>query len=84
MGNDFYETLDEIEINNNNDIPKLGIGNHCELTNVIVDKDCRIGNHVVITGGNHLSNADHALFSIKDGIVVIKKNAIINDGFELR
>ncbi len=84
MGNDFYETLDEIEQNNNNHIPKLGIGNYCELTNVIVDKDCRIGNHVVITGGNHHSNVDHALFSIKDGIVVIKKNAIINDGFELK
>jgi glucose-1-phosphate adenylyltransferase len=39
---------------------------------------------VSIIGGHHLENADHSLFSIKDGIVVIKKGAIINDGFELR
>ncbi len=83
MGNDFYETLDEIKKNDDINIPKLGIGNNCELKNVIVDKDCRIGNNVSIIGGNQLENADHSLFSIKDGIVVIKKGAIINDGFEL-
>jgi len=83
MGNDFYETLDEIKKNDETNIPKLGIGINCELKNVIVDKDCRIGNNVSIIGGHHLENADHSLFSIKDGIVVIKKGAIINDGFEL-
>jgi glucose-1-phosphate adenylyltransferase len=84
MGNDFYETLDDIKNDEELRIPKIGIGNHCELKNVIVDKDCRIGNNVTIIGGNHLENADHSLFSIKDGIVVIKKGAIINDGFEVR
>jgi glucose-1-phosphate adenylyltransferase len=54
------------------------------LKNVIVDKDCRIGNNVTIIGGTHLENADHPLFSIKDGIIVIKKSAVINDGFELQ
>ncbi len=84
MGNDFYETMDEISHNNERNIPKLGIGDNCELTNVIVDKDSRIGNNVTIIGGNHLENADHSLFSIKDGIIVIKKGAVINDGFELK
>ena len=84
MGNDFYETMDQINKNDELNIPKLGIGNNCELKNVIVDKDSRIGNNVSIIGGHHLENADHSLFSIKDGIVVIKKGAIINDGFELR
>jgi len=82
MGNDFYETIDEINNNNLRNIPKLGIGDHCELTNVIVDKDCRIGNHVHIKGGAHLENSDQSLFSVKDGIVVIKKGAVIMDGFE--
>ena len=84
MGNDFYETLAEIAHNDERNIPKIGIGDHCQLTNVIVDKDCRIGNHVTIHGGQHLENMDHSLFSVKDGIVVVKKGAIINDGFELR
>jgi glucose-1-phosphate adenylyltransferase len=83
MGNDTYETMDEMNDNLEKNIPGLGIGNHCEFKNVIVDKDCRIGNHVCMIGGPHLENGDHPLFSVKDGIIVIKKGAIINDGFEL-
>jgi glucose-1-phosphate adenylyltransferase len=81
MGNDFYETIDEINHQQERQMPKLGIGDNCELENVIVDKDCRIGNNVIIKGGNHIENSDHPLFSIKDGIIVIKKGAVINDGF---
>ena len=55
MGNDFYETIREIEHNYEKGIPKLGIGDDCQLTNVIVDKDCRIGNNVSITGGTQLA-----------------------------
>ena len=83
MGNDFYETIEEIAHNFANGIPKVGIGDGCELTNVIVDKDSRIGNNVKITGGTHLPDSDHALFTVKDGIVVVKKNAMIPDGFVL-
>ncbi len=83
IGNDFYETIEEIAYNYEKGIPKLGIGDNCSLKNVIVDKDCRIGNNVKITGGNHLPDADHSLFAIKDGIVVIKKGAVIDDGFEV-
>lgn len=84
IGNDFYETIEEIEHNYQKGIPKLGIGERCNLTNVIVDKDCRIGNDVNIVGGSHLPDADHSLFTIKDGIVVVKKGAVILDGFELK
>jgi glucose-1-phosphate adenylyltransferase len=84
IGNDFYETIEEIEHNYQKGIPKLGIGERCNLTNVIVDKDCRIGNDVNIVGGSHLPDADHSLFTIKDGIVVVKKGAVILDGFDLK
>lgn len=83
MGNDSYETILEIAHNFERGIPKLGIGDHCTLTNVIVDKDCRIGNNVQIIGGTHLPDFDHSLYAIKDGIVVIKKAAIIPDGFKV-
>ncbi|MEO7523498.1 MAG: glucose-1-phosphate adenylyltransferase, partial [Ferruginibacter sp.] len=81
MGNDSYETIEEIAYNYARGIPKLGIGDNCILTNVIVDKDCRIGNNVHINGGTHLTDSDHSLYTVKDGIVVIKKGAIIPDGF---
>jgi len=82
MGNDYYETIEEMN-NQESKVPKLGIGHHCELVNVIVDKDCRIGNNVIIKGGKGVENADYPLFAIKEGIVVIKKGAIINDGFQM-
>ena len=84
IGNDFYETIEEIEHNYQKGIHKLGMGERCNLTNVIVDKDCRIGNDVNIVGGSHLPDADHSLFTIKDGIVVVKKGAVILDGFDLK
>jgi glucose-1-phosphate adenylyltransferase len=83
MGSDFYETIPEIAHNFEKGIPKVGIGDNCELEMVIADKDCRIGNNVKIKGGKHLPDSDHSLFVIKDGIVVIKKGATIADGFEL-
>ena len=81
MGSDYYETIPEMAHSLERGIPKLGIGERCKITNAILDKDCRIGNDVIITGGPHLPDSDHALFTVKDGIVVVKKGAIVPDGF---
>ncbi len=81
MGNDYYETLLELEYDIKKGIPRIGIGDRCYIRNTIVDKNCRIGNDVRINGGSHLENADHSLYAIKDGIVVLKKGAVIPDGF---
>ena len=83
MGNDFYETIEEIAHNFAHGIPKVGIGDNCEFKNVIVDKDCRIGNNVKLIGGKHIPDGDHSLLTVKDGIIVVKKGATIEDGFEL-
>jgi glucose-1-phosphate adenylyltransferase len=48
-----------------------------------MDKDCRVGDNVTINGGPHLQDSDHSLYTVKDGIVVLKKGAIIPDGFTL-
>ena len=81
MGNDYYETISVIAINRDKNIPQLGIGDRCYIKNTIVDKNCRIGNDVRINGGPHLANADHGLYTVKDGIVVLKKGAVLADGF---
>ena len=44
-------------------------------------KNCSIGNDVQIKGGAHHEKVDHPLYTIKDGIVVIKKGAFIPNGF---
>ena len=81
MGNDYYETLEVMEENVRNGIPKIGIGERCYIKDALIDKNCRIGNDVRINGGKHLENTDHPLYTVKDGIVVVKKGAILPDGF---
>lgn len=81
MGSDYYETLPEINQAKAKGIPLLGVGDRCYIKNAILDKNVRIGNDVRINGGSHLENQDHSLFTVKDGIIVVKKGAVIPNGF---
>lgn len=81
MGSDYYETLNEIEESSQQGKPALGVGERCYIRNAILDKNVRIGNDVRINGGDHLLNTDHSLYTVKDGIVVIKKGAVLPSGF---
>jgi glucose-1-phosphate adenylyltransferase len=81
MGSDFFETMEDMKQSASRGIPKIGIGERCYIRNAIIDKNCRIGNDVRINGGSHLENADHSLYTVKEGIVVVKKGAILPDGF---
>ncbi|AUC76771.1 glucose-1-phosphate adenylyltransferase [Olleya sp. Bg11-27] len=79
MGCDSYESLKEIESNKVSIL--MGIGERCFIKNTIIDKNIRIGDDVRINGGKHLENIETDTYVIKDGIVVIKKGAIIPNGF---
>lgn len=79
MGNDYYETLAEIE--NSKISILMGIGERCVINNTIIDKNCRIGDDVKINGGKHLEDKETDMYVIKDGIVVIKKDATIPVGY---
>jgi len=81
MGTDYYETIEEMTHATERGLPTLGIGDRCYIKNAIIDKNCRIGNDVRINGSDQLENTDHSLYTIKDGIVVVKKGAILPDGF---
>ncbi len=79
MGCDYYESLDEIEREHIEIL--MGIGERCYIKNAIIDKNCRIGDDVRINGGKHLENKETNEYVIKDGIVVIKKGAVIPRGY---
>ena len=83
MGCDYYETIEQINKKNASGEPILGIGERCIIEDAIVDKNCSIGNDVQIKGGAHLEKVDHPLYTIKDNIIVIKKGAIIPNGFKI-
>jgi len=83
MGADFFETADELRQNKRSGIPNVGIGEGCELRNVILDKNVRIGKHVRLVNKNNIQEFDNEMYSIRDGIIVVPKNTIIPDGTEI-
>jgi len=79
MGCDYYETLYESETGRQKGIPALGIGDNCHIENAIIDKNVHIGNNVRIRGNAGLQDMDTPDYTVRDGIVIIKKNAVIYD-----
>ena len=61
--------------------PRIGVGSNCRIENAIIDKNARIGNNVVISPAGKPENVDHELYYIRDGIVIVPKNAVIPHGF---
>jgi glucose-1-phosphate adenylyltransferase len=60
----------------------LGIGRGSHVANAILDKNVRIGCDVQVINKDHVHEADRSAlgFTIRDGIVVIEKNATLADG----
>ena len=79
MGNDSYETLEEIDRNKTQIL--MGVGERCFIKNTIIDKNCRIGDDVRINGGPHLKDKETDTYCVREGIVVIKKGAVIPRGY---
>ncbi|MEO8440280.1 MAG: glucose-1-phosphate adenylyltransferase [Spartobacteria bacterium] len=61
--------------------PPIGIGRNCVIDRAIIDKNARIGDGVVITPEGKESNFDAENYYIRDGIVVVPKDAVIPAGF---
>ncbi len=80
MGNDNYETLNQIEESHISHSPFMGIGDNCHIRNAIIDKNSRIGDNVIINVGEKLENGDYETYTVQDGIVIVKKRAIIPNG----
>jgi glucose-1-phosphate adenylyltransferase len=82
IGDDFYETPEQLDQCRRGGVPRLGIGDGTTIEGVIVDKNCRIGAGVKIA--NREGNDQQRLCDscqIRDGIVVVEKGATICDGW---
>jgi len=75
MGADHYEEpdLDAATV-------PIGIGDHCQIERAIIDKNARIGNGVVIRNQSGVQHHDGPGYCIRDGIVIIPKNAVVPAG----
>jgi glucose-1-phosphate adenylyltransferase len=84
MGNDFYEMPEENNHRKTNGIPPLGVGPGAYIDGAIIDKNCRIGRNVRIKNEKGLDSTDETPYGmIRDGIVVIPKEATLPDGWSL-
>ncbi|MDP6834026.1 MAG: glucose-1-phosphate adenylyltransferase [Prochlorococcaceae cyanobacterium ETNP1_MAG_9] len=82
MGSDFFESSDErMALRSGGGIP-LGVGQGTTVKRAILDKNTRIGNNVAIVNKDRVEEADRSEegFYIRNGIVVVVKNASISDG----
>jgi glucose-1-phosphate adenylyltransferase len=78
MGGDYFEASAP---RSSPEVPSIGIGRNCVIDRAIIDKNARIGDGVVITPEGKQENLDAANYFIRDGIVVVPKDAVIPAGF---
>jgi glucose-1-phosphate adenylyltransferase len=81
MGNDRHQTVSEMKDLDENEL--LGIGNDCHIERAILDKNVRIGNNVTIIGDPSLPDMETDTYCIREGIVVIKKDAYIQKDLKI-
>lgn len=80
MGLDAYDNEAQLKSWASRGLPRMGIGHDTYIEKAIVDKNARIGDNCRITPEGKPSNMDGENFYIRDGIVVIPKNAILPPG----
>jgi glucose-1-phosphate adenylyltransferase len=80
LGCDYYESHDSIQRQESMGSPRIGIGHNTRIENAIIDKNARIGNNCVISPAGKPENVDHAIYCIRDGIIIIPKNGIVPHG----
>ncbi len=80
LGSDYYESAESVAQHEREGKPRIGIGSQCKIENAIIDKNARIGSNVVISPAGKPDQHDDPLYYIRDGIVIIPKDAVIPHG----
>jgi glucose-1-phosphate adenylyltransferase len=85
MGSDFFESLDEMKNNLAGGLPHMGIGSNTLIRKAIVDKNVRIGRDVKLLNlaGVQEKDGEDGSYFIREGIIIVPKNAVIKDGTEV-
>ncbi len=76
MGSDYYES-------DSGESEPFGVGDNTHIEGAIVDKNCRIGRDVRIVPRDGLEEGTIGDVTVRDGIVVVRRDALIPDGFTL-
>jgi glucose-1-phosphate adenylyltransferase len=80
MGADYYRWANGLARGSVRGPAYPGVGAYTRIENAIVDKNASVGNDCVITNAAGVQEGEGPGFYIRDGIIVIVKNAEIPDG----
>ncbi len=82
MGADYYQTLEEMRDDLKKGEPRVGIGEGTIIRRAIIDKNARIGSGVKLLNEAGVTEADGpgGSYYIRDGIIIVPKNAVVRDG----
>ncbi|HSE30365.1 MAG TPA: glucose-1-phosphate adenylyltransferase [Pyrinomonadaceae bacterium] len=82
MGADYYQTFDDMRSDMARGVPRVGIAEGSVIRRAIVDKNARIGSGVRLLNeaGVQETDSSDGTYFIRDGIIIVPKNAIIRDG----
>ncbi|GAB1457634.1 glucose-1-phosphate adenylyltransferase [Spirochaetota bacterium] len=81
MGADYYETDEQKAENVKKHIPNIGIGQGSIIKRAIIDKNARVGANCRIgVDARERIDGEFGSYYIVDGIIVVPKNGIIEEG----
>ena len=80
LGCDYYESENSIQQHEARGVPRIGVGRNTRIENAIIDKNARIGENCRISPAGKPEVVDHEQYYIRDGIVIIPKNAVVPHG----
>jgi glucose-1-phosphate adenylyltransferase len=80
MGADYYEDDDVRAANLERGVEPIGVGRGCVIERAILDKNARIGAGCVIRGNPDRPDQDGEGWYVRDGIVIIPKDATLPEG----
>jgi glucose-1-phosphate adenylyltransferase len=82
MGADYYQTFDDMRSDVAKGLPRVGIGEGTQIRRAIIDKNARIGKNARLLNEAGVVEADGpgGAYFIRDGIIIVPKNAVIADG----
>jgi glucose-1-phosphate adenylyltransferase len=80
MGRDYYEAEEDHETNRRLGRPDAAIGRDCVIEKAIIDKNARIGDGVQILDRNRERDVETDNWVLREGIVIVPKDAVIPPG----
>jgi glucose-1-phosphate adenylyltransferase len=82
MGADFYQTFEDMRNDMSRGLPRVGIGEGSVVKRAIIDKNARIGSNARLLNeaGTTAADGPNGAYYIRDGIIIVPKNAVLKDG----